>query len=377
MLKDGKQTINLFIKRMSNILPEWRNVGVIRVFGAIEPYIYTPAVNNDELPDVFQQEFRKNASIAERSIFILTNVKSTSDCIVFKNFKIFIPSLAAAWIKNYLDYSFLLKQWYGNHISLPGTEDGVALIYDQWSGNYYHWLIDTLPRLLILREKFPDYLLLMPKSGAPFMKATANILGFKNYLDIEKNQILDAHKIIIPGQAAHTLFHDPVLIQRVQKELLDGLGYIKKKPHRRIYISRSTQRKRRVANELDVRDLVKKYNFEIIHFENMTFEDQAALMQEAEVVIGVHGANMANILFMQPKCAVVEMLNANAVNPLYFRLSSYLNLAYYALPCDPIIPETLSENLGPVLKINDNDILVDLENLENMILKIISKSVTG
>jgi len=370
MLKDGKQAINLFIKKISNILPEWRNVGVISVLGAIESYTYTPAINNDELPDVFQQEFKKNASITERFIFILTNVKSTSDCIVFKDLKIFIPSLAAAWIKNYLDYSFLLKQWYGHHISLPSTQEGVALIYDQWSGNYYHWLIDTLPRLLILREKFPDYLLLMPKDGAPFMKATASILGFKNYLDIEKNQILDAHKVIIPEQAAHTLFHDPNLIQRLQKELLDGLGYVKTKPHRRIYISRSTQQKRKVTNELDVRNIVSKYNFEVMHFENMTFENQAALMQEAEVVIGVHGANLANILFMQPKCAVIEMLNINSVNPLYFRLSSYLSLAYYALPCDQTIAESLNENIGPVLKVNDNDIAVDLEKLEDILYRI-------
>jgi len=370
MLKIGKQAVSLLIKRISKILPAWRDIDVISVLKAIEPYNYTPAVNNNELPAAFQHQFSQRASIPERSIYILNNVKCTYDCIVFKNFRIFIPSLAAEWNKDILDYSFLLRQWYGHHFSLAPSAEGVALIYDQWSGNYYHWLIDCLPRLLILKEKFPGYLLLLPKDRPPFMETTATIMGFHNYLYIEKNQILDAHKVIVPEHAAHTLFHDPASILRVRNELLDGLGCIKKKPQRRIYISRSTQRKRRVANESEVRDIVRKYNFEIIHFESMTFEDQVVLMQEAEVVIGVHGANMANILFMQPKCIVVEMLNANAVNPLYFRLSSYLNLAYYALPCDHIIEESLNTGLGPVPSANSYDIIVDLEKLGDILNKI-------
>ena len=352
------------------MLPEWKNIQIIKVLEAVEPYNCTPAVNNDELPDAFQQMFRRTASISERSIYILTDVKCTYDCIVFNNIKIFTPSLAANWTKDFLNHTFLLKQWYGRHISLSASADGIALIYDQWSWNYYHWLIDCLPRLLILREKFPNYLLLMPKNAAPFMEVTAAILGFKNYLYIERNEILDAHKVMVPEHSAHSLFHDSTLIRRVQKELLDGLGYIKKKPHRRIYISRSTQRKRRVANEPEVSDVVSKFNFEVIHFENMSFEDQVLLMQEAAVVIGVHGANLANILFMQPKCIVVEMLNANSVNPLYFRLSSYLNLAYYALPCDQIIEGTLGAHLGPMPTANDYDIVVDLEKLESILLKI-------
>ncbi len=56
-------------------------------------------------------------------------------------------------------------------------------------------------------------------------------------------------------------------------------------------------------------------------------------MLDTAVVIGVHGANMVNILFMQPHVKVIELMNKDHVNDAYYLLASTLNLYYYSIPC--------------------------------------------
>ena len=372
MVSAGKNAISSAIKKLSDSLPAWKKFIALPMLEASELYTYTPAVNDDDLPEQLHYWFRQEMQLPGRSTFILHNIYSTSNGVVFKNFQIFIPSLAGVWVKELFAYTFLLKQWYGKHIVLPEAEDGIALVYDQWSfhNNYYHWLVDCLPRLLVLREKFPNHLLLLPKSAAHFIKKTSAIVGFDRYLFIDKDEILEAHKFIIPEHTAYSLFHDPVLIKRVREEIISGLGKVAKQPSRRLYLSRSRQPKRRLMNEEAFVVALAKYNFEVIHFEDFSFEQQVALMQEAEVVVGVHGANMTNILFMQPKCTVVELLNIHSVNPLYFRLSSYLELAYYALPCEQVVDKAFGEDVGIMPAANDYHLIADLGKMERILASI-------
>lgn len=189
---------------------------------------------------------------------------------------------------------------------------------------------------------------------------TTAALGFHNIVALAKGSFIQVQSLVMPSHLTHPGYQEPVLIRNVREELLKAYGYSEDVASslrlKRIYISRSRQHVRRLLNEKDTLLMLLKYNFEIVYFEEMDFEQQVKTMQCAEVIMGVHGANMANMLFLKSGARVIELLNKEVCNPCYFQLASNLELDYYAIFCNPILAS------GPV---NNQDIEVDIHALEN------------
>ena len=377
MKVDFKKKISSFLKFISDKSSKRFTFSSQEVLDTEKPHTYKLPINYNNLPVNVKDILKHTIVIPKRHILTTNNIFSTGNGIVFKNLKIFIPSLAEPWVKQGLSHTFLLKQWYGNHIALSENEESIALVYDQWSnGNYYHWIIDSLPRLLLLRQKFPNQLLLLPSNAPEFIKTTATILGFNRFFYIEPDQILEAHKFLIPEITAPSSHHDPTLICQVRQELVTGIGQYPGLPKRRLYISRAKQKVRRLVNEVETIELLQKYGFEIIQFEDYSFEEQVRLSQEAEIIIGIHGANLTNILFMQPKGVVIELMNELNVYLLYYHLCSYLQLNYYLLICKQA---DFNANLAQdnIFYHNNSDLYLELSELETILNSILLKDSLG
>lgn len=52
---------------------------------------------------------------------------------------------------------------------------------------------------------------------------------------------------------------------------------------------------------------ISKFQFEIASFSNMSFYEQYISMNDNAIIIGVHGANLVNAIFMPPKSAIIEI----------------------------------------------------------------------
>ncbi|HEX8429576.1 glycosyltransferase family 61 protein [Hymenobacter sp.] len=291
-------------------------------------------------------------------IYCLRNVHVTWDGAVFHNLRLFGPSIVHRRFRSRFQDTLLLRQWLGEKVRVTGT--AIAVCHNQWSTeNYYHWLIDSLPRLLALRSAYPGIKLLLPQVSdihpvPEFITTSARLLGFPNQLPLNSQQILNAHSVVMPTLTATSLTQRPELVRQVQQELLAALGMEPTQPFRRIYAARAAGFLRNLRNEPEVEEWLRQEGFEKVYFEELSLLEQVRLMRETEVLLAVHGANMTNMLFLPSTSKVIEIHNKEYGDPCYLRLASCLELEFYICPCTGVDPR-----LG-----NQSDVVVDMTLLQ-------------
>lgn len=326
----------------------------------------TLPLNWTQLPAAVQGYFQESLTWSEPRVYRLRRVYVSWHAVVLRNFRVFLPALAAPHWEHYYTNSYLLKQWLGKKVSVANPTVPIALVHDQWTrNNYYHWLVDALPRLLVLREHCPSARLVMPAPVTIFMAQTAQLLGFHNFVSVAEDEVLSVETLVVPGRVAPLGYHHPALLRRLRQEITNALIPVTAKPPtRRIFASRSRQKLRQLTNEPEIMAVLQRHQFERIYFEELSFSQQVALMQQAEVLLGVHGANIVNLLFMQPGAKVIELFNqdkflelanVNFENLIYYRLSSTLGLPYLAVPCQTTAGQVPS---------NDADVELSVATLE-------------
>lgn len=369
----AKRCVDAAARALNGTLPAWQAVGEeLRPAGA--PISPTLPVNLADLPAAVATYFHETTQLPARHLFRLRNASVSWHAVVFRNFRLYRKALPHPREERlYLD-AYLLKQWAGPHAPAVVPADGyAALVHDQWTGaNYYHWMADSLPRLLLLRQARPNCPLVMPAPITAHARTTAALLGFTQLLAVPPGHILRVPSLLLPEHTAPPGFQDPALIRQLREELTAGLlqGRPRPTPRRRVYVSRNRQALRRLANEADVLGLLEQHGFETVFFEELSFEQQALLLLETAVLLGVHGANLTNMLFMQPGTMAIELINAEKLvalqnrdfeNLIYYRMASNLGLRYANVPCAPALAGGVT---------NDDDVRVDPGFLSNFLAKM-------
>ncbi|RYE20547.1 MAG: glycosyltransferase family 61 protein [Sphingobacteriaceae bacterium] len=300
-------------------------------------------VNIDTIPMPLQGNFNVLFELPEVYVYELKNVYVRYDGIIYKNFSVFEPSLPAYWFKASFEHAPLLKQYYKAE-KVNTDKDPIIVFHDMWSDNYYHWLIDALPRLLLLDSSKKKYRVGIPyyNSTKDYVKLTVDALGFTNHYIFQLDQTVSVDRVILPGRTAYGIDQNPTLLRSLREKLVAALEINKVQAHKNIFVSRGRAKTRRLKNEHEIIGTLIKHNFEIVYFEELSFLEQFVLMRETKIMVGVHGANLANSLFMQPGCILVELINRQHPNLVYYHMASNLQLPYFSIPCvpDSVNPQT-------------------------------------
>jgi glycosyl transferase family 61 len=90
---------------------------------------------------------------------------------------------------------------------------------------------------------------------------------------------------------------------------------------RRIFVTRGTGDARGVVNHDEVSAALVARGFTECSMEGLTRDEQTALFAGADVIVGVHGAALANLVFARPGTRVIELVGANTLNWVYSPLS--------------------------------------------------------
>ena len=76
----------------------------------------------------------------------------------------------------------------------------------------------------------------------------------------------------------------------------------------RIFVSRALRRERRpFMNEDDCADVLARHGFRFVRPETLSFDEETELFASAEIVVGLHGAGLANLLFCPSPGVAVEL----------------------------------------------------------------------
>jgi len=243
--------------------------------------------------------------------------------------------------------------------------DTACWIIDDWSYNYGHFLIDFMQRYIQVRKKCTeDFCVILPGNYKNYNYLTEIFKVLQiNFFYIEENLLIKVKKLFIPdfywppGIINNNIIND---VRKVFFDLINSANIIPEQ--KRIFITRNISGKRKIINENELTPILEKYHFTISYMADMPIADQIELCFNAEIIVGLHGGGLANIMFMK-KGKVLELRMSGAIDQWsYFELASALEHKYYYLLCKPA---TL--NLNPY----EGDVVVNIQEFENLISSVL------
>ena len=187
--------------------------------------------------------------------------------------------------------------------------------------NYYHWVIDNLPRLILARKyaDLSNVKIVVNKPLLRFQRESLALLGIdqRDLLLLGDDEAIRAHTTIVPSLLASATVPHPLL----PKLLQDAFPMCKPSTRERVYLSRQEAATRRLINEPELILLLERYGFERVVPSTLDFQQQIDLCYGAKAVVAVHGAGMANIAFCPPSTKIFEIFTPHHKVTSMFMLS--------------------------------------------------------
>ncbi|WP_274362159.1 glycosyltransferase family 61 protein [Paenibacillus thermotolerans] len=236
----------------------------------------------------------------------------------------------------------IFKKW--KEYDLQETDDTVGVAANAGSDNYFHWLLDTLPRIELLRkcDRTIDKYLFRGEGWKPFHNELLDLLGIPAEKRMFTNDTfyLKARRLVVPSLAGRFTWENgypqPIAYAKravdfLRNELLGRLDISESEKGRRLFISRANASRRKLVNEDEIYRIVRPLGFRLVSSESMPVAEQIKLFASAEAVVAPHGAGLANIVFCRPGTKVIELFCRNYTPGYFWMLSNHASLDYYYL----------------------------------------------
>jgi hypothetical protein len=189
--------------------------------------------------------------------------------------------------------------------------------------NYAMFLVDTLPRLLRVREQCPDA---TPVFGRPVPAFVASVLSA---LDIP------FHRSDAPALRPDAVWLcDPAPYSWPHPQDLAGLRDIARtlagdaaSGPDRIVITREGGR-RSLLDEDRYLDRLRERGYSVVALSSMPWREQIACFRHARSVVGDHGAGLANLAFMDPGAQLIEVTAGSWWTPTFQRMAGIQQVRY-------------------------------------------------
>ena len=356
-----------------------------KIYGKIENSINH---NGDSRIIVKQINFDNNLSYNVYSIdegrLYTDRVQDTA--VLIDNNIIDKPSFQFRYTKNFEIYNSNVKN---NIVFKKGTPrklktlSGSVLSLLTGGGgnnNYWHWLFDVLPRLYLCNQMIDlkdINFFLIPDDIKRFQKETLDCLNIpkhkrlssKIYRHIKATRLLTTdHPVVISGNASKDIMSIPVWIsQWLKDQFIKKKNFSKNQNISRIYIDRSLKNsidspQRLIENEDEVKKYLVSKNFVSVRLHDLEFMEQVKLFNNAEFIVGLHGAGFANLVFCKPGTKVIEMKSITSGDPIK-NLSQINKLIYYSISVDSHeIKKFESPNQQGSIKIEINQLAKIIES---------------
>lgn len=230
------------------------------------------------------------------------------------------------------DQHWLLQRaWVPPPHQLPGGL--VAVAVSHLGRTYAHWLLDELPRLLVLHADgdLARTAVVLAHAVPALTKVAHRRLGIERQVVAGgRSTHFATGPLLVPSYVGRSGFPRPEGVAAL-RDFAAGLGRLARGRGERIYVSRAGARRRRVLGEEALRAELEARGFVTVRLEDCEWAEQIAIFQEAKEVVAPHGAGLANLVFCAPGTRVVELFARDYVNPCYWRLAALGGLDYRAV----------------------------------------------
>jgi hypothetical protein len=187
------------------------------------------------------------------------------------------------------------------------------------NANYYHWLVEDMPRLLYLQDHCSavEGYFLVDHMLTEWQQAILLRLGS----DPSRWRCVDFHvsnkfeRLVAPSLLSRNMCAHPTAIATLRGHLVPNAANAMPRAGNRIYLSRKGKQIRggRLTNEQEIIRLLKAYGFATVNTGDLTIDQQIELFRDAEIIAGPGGAALTNMIFA-PAGTKVLMLAPSGCN---------------------------------------------------------------
>jgi Glycosyltransferase 61 len=360
------------------------------------PNLRYPNNITDSDKEIF--DFHLSKTIPKMEIRSLENVMVSPYGTIYKNFSILNECTPYYFDPEHKDMQYLLK----SHINAGGVFGGSIerlirhlIVFkktsikeacfwcsDQYSYGYYHWVCETLPRIYLLTLlPFRNLKVVLPgptmKDKAYIKESLSLLFPHIDFLFTQTQNMLKIEELIWVSRMGNSnpcQFNPPLMtsFRKFARGTIAADNVVC--PKRRLYISRKNADLRQCSNENEVENLVNKFGFETICFEDYSFEEKIKCCSQSEIMIGMYGAGFSHMIFMPDNSFILDLRMRSTDASNVFSLANALNLNYYYLFCkyNSEGADDQGDNFSHIRELeNRNPILVDLDAFEKLLDNIV------
>jgi capsular polysaccharide biosynthesis protein len=251
------------------------------------------------------------------------------------------------------EYGKVLSDWQNHSLTQPAHFKSFparyrAIVVSLLTGgsgcyNYYHWLFDVLSRYFLAKDYldagFMPVKYLVPSLTHPFQSQSLLHLGItpSQCIDSTSCNHLAASRLIVtshPNPEPHD--HQGWIVDRLRNAFLphsddaasDSSGGC-------IYISRSdAAHHRNLVNEPELLKALEPFGLQCYTLSRLSLQQQIRLFANAQIIIAVHGAGLANLSFASKGAMVFELFSDIYQPSMYERIAQHNALDYTKVVCD-------------------------------------------
>jgi capsular polysaccharide biosynthesis protein len=256
------------------------------------------------------------------------------------------------------------------HGAKPEAITGNIAVLAGLSGhNYFHWMVDVLPRLELLRQSGIQFAEIdrfwINEVRSPFQQATLDHLGIPaaKWLSADRHPAITADRLTVPSFPSHLGWAEAWVLNFLRQQFLPIAS--SHPCHERIYISRNQANHRRLLNEAAVIERLQSIGFVVVEPEHLSFSEQIALFSQAKVIVAPHGGGLTNLIFASPGTIVIEFMTRSYMRHYYWQISQQLQLQHFVAIGEPFTCPPIYALMYPSPLMED--IWLDLATLEKVL----------
>jgi len=212
----------------------------------------------------------------------------------------------------------------------------VTSLLTNWTSgnNYYHWIIDALPRLAI-RESLPETTrMIIPNSSMRFVQESISLLGLEDLCIIPTSNHLICERFYFISPTAQTGHWNPFAYDWLRRKF--STYFSSSSSISRLFFTRKGCK--RIPNNIgEIEALFERNGFYIVDAGKLTMIEQIALSSSARCIAGLHGAAMTNLIWSKkqiPILAILEIFESTYLNACYENIAVYNECYYHYIFCD-------------------------------------------
>lgn len=197
-----------------------------------------------------------------------------------------------------------------------------------------HWLLELAPKLAVARQLGLDDQKFLVSFRTPMRHHLRRL--FEAYGLSPDKQVVNIYDKLTRFQSLAYLPPRNHYLEWISPSVVSFMDDFGKRltsgaPHsarRRLFITRDGASDRQLINRREVVDALSAYGFDAIDPSSLPFEDQVALFQSAEIIVGVSGSALANIVFARKDTPVVFLTSDEMAGIWFYDICSIRGLPY-------------------------------------------------